>query len=118
MHVVKQSHYNSASKDQSGYLLAADNDLVNIFMALKGRLSFGDGSTSENIKGQFLTFTTSATPNTESTISHTLGITPVGFIVVNKDKAGDLYASTTAWTSSRVYFKSSVASVTYKVFII
>lgn len=118
MKVVKQSHYNSAAKDQSSYVLAADNDLVNIFMALKGRLSFGDGVASENISGQFVTFTTSATPNAEFSVPHTLGATPIGWIIVNKDKAGDLYKGTTVWTNSSIALKCSVASVTYKLFLI
>jgi len=118
MRVVKQSHYNSQAKDQTGYVLAADNDLNNIFMVLKGKVSFGDGTASENIKGQFLTFTTSATPNAENTIPHTLGIKPIGWLVINKDKVGDLYASATTWTSSSVFLKCSVASVTYKIFLI
>ena len=118
MRVVKQSLYNSTAKDQSDYVLAADNDLVNIFMALKGRLSFGNGTASENISGQFVTFTTSATPNAEFSVPHTLGATPIGWLVINKDKAGDLYAGTTAWTSTSVYLKCSVASVTYTIFLI
>ena len=121
MKITKQSHYNSTSKDQTGYILAVDNDLVNIFNVLKGRVRFGDaidGYRGENIAGEFKTFVTSATPNAENTISHGLGAVPVGWLVVSKDKAGDLYASTTAWTSTKLYLKCSVASVSYKVFLL
>lgn len=100
------------------YGRTADNDLINIFMALKGKISFGDGIASENISGQFVTFTSSATPNAEFSVPHTLGATPIGWIVVNKNKAGDLYKGTTVWTSLSIALKCSVASVTYKVFLI
>lgn len=84
-------------------------------------MRFGDGATGtqgENISGEFATFTTSATPNAESIIAHGIGAVPVGYIVLNKNKAGDLYSGSTAWTTTAVSFKCSVASVTFKVFLI
>ena len=121
MKITKQSHYNSTSQNQGGYILAVDNDLVNIFNVIKGRVRFGDavdGYRGENIAGEFKIFTTSGTPNAENTITHGLGAVPVGWLVVSKDKAGDLYAGTTTWTSTKLYLKCSVASVTYKIFLL
>jgi len=60
MKITKQSHYNPNDKDQSRYVLTADNDLLNIFNALKGRIRFGNGnngSRGENIQGEFIDFT-------------------------------------------------------------
>lgn len=121
MKITKQSAIGSIDKSPKTYLLGVDNDLVSIFNLSKGRVRFGDiidGANGENIKGQFQIFTTHGTPNTEFEVKHTLGANPTGWIVMNKDKAGDLYASTTTWTSSSVYLKCSVASVTYKVFLL
>jgi hypothetical protein len=113
MKITKQSSSGSLQTNPQTYLLGVDNDLVNIFTALKGRIKLG-----ENIGGQSVTFTSSGTPNAEFFVTHGLGTTPTGFFVINKDKAGDLYASGTAWTNSRVAFKCSVASVTMTVFLI
>lgn len=121
MRIAKQSHYNKADKDQTSYVLAADNDLTNIFNVFKGRVRFGDGNNGgrgENISGEFRVFTTDATPGVESAIAHTLGATPVGWLVCNKNGVGDLYASTTAWDSSRAYFKCSAGSITFTIFLL
>ncbi len=51
------------------------------------------------------------TANTEFTVRHDLGRIPTKFAVVNKDKAGDVYKGSTAWTKEAIYLKCSVASV-------
>ena len=113
MRVTKQSSSGSMQTNPVSYLLGVDNDLTNIFTVLKGRVRFG-----ENINGNFVTVTSSATPNAEFSVTHKLGSVPQGYIVCDKDKAGDLYSSTTVATSTTLYLKATVASVTYKLFII
>jgi len=101
-----------------------DADLTSLFLAMQGRLRFGDGGDGdrgENIHGEFQQFTTSATPDAENTVSHTLGSVPVGCLVLGQDKAGSLYQLSdtgTAWTSSNLYLKCDVASVTFLVFLL
>jgi hypothetical protein len=96
----------------------------NLFRCLNGRVRFGrgtDGDRGENIQGEFQQFTTSATPDAENTIAHGIGAIPVGYIILWQDKAGSLYqgpSTGTAWTSSNIYLKCTVASVTFKVFLI
>lgn len=109
-----------SSKDGNNYLEDVDTDLFNIFLCLQGRVRFGDGTDNargENISGEFHTFTT-AGANTEVVVPHTLNATPVGRIVISQDKAGSLYSSTTAWTSTNIYVKCDVASVTFKIFLL
>ena len=121
MKITKQSAPGSIQKSPITYLLGVDNDLVSLFNLSKGRVRFGngvDGQNGENIQGQFQTFTTDATPNAEFSVTHTLGATPVGWLVFNKNKAGDLYSGTTAWTSTTIALKCSVASVTFVVFLL
>jgi hypothetical protein len=121
MKLVKQSRFNSQDQDLTKYVTSADGDLINIFNAFKGRIRFGDttnASRGENIAGEFRTFTSSATPNAEFSLAHTLGATALGWIVINKNKAGDLYKGSTAWTSSSVYLKCSVASVSFTIFLL
>lgn len=95
-----------------------------IYYMLQGRVSFGtgvDGINGQNVSGQFQQFTTSATPDAENTIGHTVGSIPIGCIVLWQDKAGSLYqgpTTGTAWTSTNVYLKCNVASVTFLVFLV
>lgn len=95
-----------------------------LYYLAQGRISFGvgtDGINGQNISGQFQQFTTSATPDAENTIAHTVGSIPVGYIVLWQNKAGSLYqgpSTGTAWTSSNVYLKCDVASVTFLIFLV
>ncbi len=66
-----------------------DADLIQVFNALSGRIRFGTGTTSErgeNIAGRFLSVTTNGSVDTEDAFAHGLGSTPVGFLVLNKDR--------------------------------
>jgi peptidoglycan hydrolase-like protein with peptidoglycan-binding domain len=98
--------------------------LDKLTFALQGRISLGtgvDGSPGQNVQGEFQQFTTSATPDAENTITHTLGSVPIGFIVLWQDKAGSLYQSPTSgtdWTSTSVYLKCEVASLTALIFLL
>lgn len=58
-----------------------------------------------------VTVTTPGTPDTEFSVAHGLGVVPTGFLVIDKDKAGDTYRGTTAWTAEQIYLKNDVATV-------
>ena len=49
--------------------------------------------------------------------THTLGSTPIGYIVLSKDKAGHIYDGSTAWNSTTIYLRSDVATVAATVFL-
>ena len=122
MNVSKTSNLKDFNKgDATQWAGAVDNDLSIIFLVLQGRVRFGStGKTvnkGENILGQFVTYTSNATPNTQDTVPHNLGSVPVGYIVVSKDKAGDVYKSA-AFTSMNMYLKCSAASTTVTMFLI
>ncbi len=72
---------------------------------------------SDNVDCVLITTTTSATPDAENTVAHTLGKVPSGYIVYSQDKAGSLYLGGTAWTSSNIYLKSNIASVAFKIIV-
>lgn len=75
---------------------------------------------ADNFNGQLKSFTSDAVANTEFAVAHTLGRTPTGRVILYQDKAGDLYqgpSTGTAWTSTNLYFKCNVASVTFYVLI-
>ncbi len=80
---------------------------------LRGILDRGI-SFPDNIDAVDIIFTSSAIPDAENAIPHTLGKIPVGAIVYSQDKAGSVYNGTTAFTKSASYLKCSVASMTIK----
>lgn len=101
-----------------------DTDLRNIFYILQGQIRFGngdDGESGENISGEFQQFISDATPDTEFSVTHTLGAIPIGYIIMGQDKAGNLYqlsTTGTSWTTTTVYLKCDTASVTFKIFLL
>jgi len=76
-----------------------------------------DGSPVGKLDARYQVYTTNATPDTEDTIAHGLGRTPVGYVVVCKDKAGDVYKGTTAWDGTNIYLKCSIASVAVTILV-
>ena len=77
----------------------------------------GEVNLTDNLRGDFVEYTTNATPDTEDEVSHNLKTIPTGYIVVKKNKACDIYTGTTDWASSKVYLKCSVASATVKIYL-
>ncbi len=98
-------------EDQNLEKLLNDQDQILDTVLNKG-LSFGD-----NFDGVFVTFTSSATPDAENTVTHTLGKIPTGFIVTNINKASVVYANGTAWTAANIYLKVNVASTAITIFV-
>ena len=70
-----------------------------------------------NLSAKYVVFTSHAVATTEDTVPHKLGRVPNGYIVVKQDKAGIVYDGTTAWTTTNLYLKSSVASVTWTLMV-
>lgn len=112
--------------DQSlpGVMYNLNADLNSLFTCLKGRVSFGSGSTGnggENVDGQWLQITTNSSANTETTFNHTLGSIPIGYIPIWQSVAGSLYQGPTTgtpWTTSTISLKCSGTSVTFLLFLL
>ena len=121
MNVNQKSNYSrTLENDQNfgDYLRDVDRDLINLFLAMQGRVRFTDSGMGENIAGELVEFTTHATPGTAVTVNHRLNMIPYGRLIFTQNKAGALYEDMTTWTKTTVSFKSDVASVTFKVFLI
>ena len=96
-----------------------DLDLIRMLDAQSSNLSamFDKGiSLSENVDAQILEYTTSATPDTEESVAHTLKRVPEGYIVVSVDKAGIIYQSG-AFTTTALLLKCNAASVAVKLIV-
>jgi hypothetical protein len=85
-----------------------------------GNISFGNvtnTNTEQNINGVWVTGTSPSTANMAFTVTHVLGRVPVGFDVKRINAAGIIYDSGTAWTSTEIFLKCSVASATFTLFL-
>jgi len=86
--------------------------------AINGQISFGSpAGGSDNINAVWATGTSPAGADTEFEVVHNLGRVPVAFIPVNKNKAGDIYAGGTSWTTTKLYLKCSVSSLAYTLLV-
>ena len=61
--------------------------------------------------------TTTPGADVEFTVEHGLGYVPIGFLVISKNKAGDVYKSATAATVSTIALKCNVATVAIRIMI-
>lgn len=134
MIVTKQSNAGTFdSQAPHRWVNGADVDLKNIAAALQGRLRFGSNSSStgspnmgtsaasstmgENIAGQFVTFTTPATPNTPFTVPHDLGSSPVGHIVASKSASVDVYGDPSTWNANDITLSATTAGAQVTLFL-
>lgn len=120
MVVTKDVTFNSQGDLQS-QVTRLDANLAKLFQLAQGRIRFGDGGDGEfgeNMSGQFQVVADSGTANTEFSVSHNLGVIPIGFLVTLINKGGVVYTSGTTWTTSTVYFKCTTANTALTVFLI
>lgn len=75
------------------------------------------GDKAGNLSAVFVVFTSNGTANTEDSVTHTLGRIPRGYIPVSQNKSAVLYESGTAFTSSKIYLKSTAVSVAWIVLV-
>lgn len=89
-----------------------DEQETKLDSVLNGGLNF-----SENFEGVSVSFISSATPDAENTVPHSMGKIPTGFIVTGLDKGAIVYNGSTAFTDSNIYLKVNVATVAVTVFV-
>lgn len=66
-----------------------------------------------------VTVTTPSVSNTEFTVTCvSLNRTPQHYIVLNKNKAVDVYTGTTAWSKNKLYLKATVATATITLLVV
>lgn len=123
MKTSKISRYNGpGNTDPNNWARDVNSDLDTIFLCLSGRIRFGPNNTNinkgENILGQFVTYTSNSSANTEDAISHNLSSIPIGYIVVRISKGGVIYDSGTTWTSSKLFLKCSTTSTLVTLFLL
>ena len=91
---------------------------ASISRVINGGGGLGDGVDIDNFMGKWLTYTTNGVANTEDAVTHDLGVTPIGFLVVNPPASGFVYRGATSWTASKIYLKCSAASQTALILVL
>lgn len=96
--------------------------LEQVNKVLGGNVSFGTTTANtdrgRNINGWAATVVTPGAPDTEFAVPHGLGRIPIGFLVMSRSVSGNVYKSTTAWTTTNIYLKDSAVSDTLVLFIV
>jgi len=87
---------------------------------INGQLSFGDGVNGDNIDGKWFTVVSPGVANTDFTITHNLQRDAVGYIIMAKDGACDVYTSPTVNTdpTHKIILRATTTGVTLTLFIV
>jgi hypothetical protein len=85
---------------------------------INGHIGFGDGTNADNVDGAWVNVVTPAAPNTDFTVNHNLGRLPVGYWIMQKDRAVDVYTGSVASTKTQLTLRATVASAVIRLFII
>ena len=72
----------------------------------------GDGRRCLNIDAVWLHYVSNGTANTEDTLTHTLGRTPLEMWVGMPDKAATIYRGSGTWSSTQVFLRATATTVT------
>lgn len=106
--IDQKSGYRKLDEDILRYLNEQDEALDAV---LRRGISFAD-----NFNSVYVQFTSHATPDTEFTVSHSLGRIPTGYIPITKDKAADVY-NVSAPTATSLLLKCNASSATIKMLV-
>lgn len=81
-------------------------------------IGFGDGTDLENIQGKWIDYSSNGVANTDDSVTHDMGVIPVGFIVMVPPLQGAINRGSVAWTTTTVSLRCSAATQTAKIFLI
>lgn len=85
---------------------------------LNGNMTLGDGTSVDNLAGEFQTIADSGLAGSEITIPHTLGQIPAGLLLVVPPANGSVNVGPTSWTTTQVFLKCSSANQSFKIFLL
>lgn len=105
-------YYREVSKVEQDILRSLTDVFASIESILNSGIKFQD-----NVDCKLKSVASHGTPGTEFSLAHTLGKVPVGYIVYGQSAAGSIFDGTTANTATTIYFKSDVATVTFKLIV-
>lgn len=105
-------------KSLGNFVQMIKNIYQNFTQAFNGNIGFGDGTNADNINGTWINVVAPVAPNTDFTVDHNLGRLPVGYWIMQKDRACDVYTGGVASTTTALTLRATVASAVLRLFII
>lgn len=84
---------------------------------LNGRVGFGNGTDPDNVDLAWASATTPGSADTDFTVTHNLGRVPVGYIIVSRSAACDVYTGSVASTATEITLKASATGVDIKLWV-
>jgi hypothetical protein len=90
----------------------------NLVDVINGNLGFGDGTKLDNISGSWINVVAPVAPNTDFTVNHNLNRLPVGYWIMQKDRACDIYTGGVVATKTQLTLRATVASAVLRLFIV
>lgn len=91
---------------------------ANLAQLLNGLINFGDGTNRDNIDGAWCSATAPAVANTDFTLTHNLGRVPVGYWIMRKDRAADVYTGSVASSTTQLTLRCDVADAVLVIFVV
>jgi|SRR5712664_1479638 len=85
---------------------------------LNGLVSFGNGLSRDNIDGEWAVIPDTGAANTNFTVTHNMLRLPVGYILMDSDRAVSIYNGSVARTTTTITLKASVANASVTLFIV
>jgi hypothetical protein len=85
---------------------------------VNGKLGFGDGTNHDNIDGSWINVVAPVAPNTDFVVNHNLTRLPVGYLVMSKDRACDVYTGSVGATKTQLTLRATVASAVLRLFVV
>jgi hypothetical protein len=96
---------------------AASGEATGLLWGWVGLSDGTDGSRAGSLDAFTQVVADTGTADTEFTVAHGLGRTPVGFIAIRIDRAGIVYDSGTAWDGTNIKLKCSAANAAVTLII-
>lgn len=84
---------------------------------INGKVAFGDGVKTNNIDGSWVSVVTPGVANTDFTVNHVLNRVPVGYLVMSKSGAVDVYTGSIAATKTQLTLRATTTGVNVVLFI-
>ena len=97
--------------------LQALNRMARSLTFLDSDGAVGTGRRCLNIDAVWVNYVSNAVADTEDTVAHNLGRTPVGIFVSAPDKSAVIYRGSTAWDATNVYLKSTAVTTTADILV-
>lgn len=118
MRIPETFPYQKDIKDLDTLIQWMKSFFAQLMTSVNGGLGFGDGVDKDNMAGIWVTVADTGAANTDFALAHDIGSVPAGFILMVPPAAGFIYKGATAWTTSNIYLRASVANQAITVFIL